>query len=259
MSRRLHHTGKYAEAVVLNMPLRSLVPDRIGLGLSLVLFGVPALWLGIVTNVALPAFVARGWEPLAAWFAAGSMVFVPLLAAALAGAWIAVPAPTVGAVLENLRVRRLSTGDWKLAGATLLVTIGGMAALQAFNSAIWPGLPPHPPFMQVQPLHSGQYYLLALWLPFFAANIIGEELWWRGFIQPRQETVFGHLTWVVQGLLHGLFHLSFGFGVMFILLPALFALPWAVQRSRNTSVGIVVHAGVNGPGFLAVTLGLLPA
>jgi hypothetical protein len=38
-----------------------------------------------------------------------------------------------------------------------------------------------------------------------------------------------------------------------------FGIPWAVQRSRNTAVGMVVHAGVNGPGFLAVTLGLLPA
>jgi hypothetical protein len=46
---------------------------------------------------------------------------------------------------------------------------------------------------------------------------------------------------------------------MLVLWPAVFSLPWAVQRSRNTSVGIVIHAGVNGPGFLAVTLGLLPA
>jgi hypothetical protein len=41
-------------------------------------------------------------------------------------------------------------------------------------------------------------------------------------------------------------------------LPIVFAIPWAVQRTRNTSVGIVIHAGVNGPGFLIVTLGLVP-
>jgi len=107
-------------------------------------------------------------------------------------------------------------------------------------------------------LAPSQYYMLALWLPFFAANIIGEELWWRGFIQPRQEPVFGNATWAVQGLLLGAFHFSFGPGLMFVLVPGLFAIPWAVQRSRNTSVGIVIHAGVNGPGFLAVSLGLLP-
>jgi membrane protease YdiL (CAAX protease family) len=112
--------------------------------------------------------------------------------------------------------------------------------------------------MTVQPLQPAQYYLLALWLPFFAANIIGEELWWRGFIQPRQEPVFGRGTWLIQGLLHGLFHFSFGLGVMFVLWPALFSIPWAVQPSQNTSVGVMVHAGVNAPGFLAVTLGVLP-
>ena len=77
---------------------------------------------------------------------------------------------------------------------------------------------------------------LALWLPFFVLNIVGEEFWWRGFIQPRQEPVFGRSTWLVQGLLHGLFHFSFGFGVLFLLLPVVLAIPWAVQRTRNTSV-----------------------
>jgi membrane protease YdiL (CAAX protease family) len=84
-------------------------------------------------------------------------------------------------------------------------------------------------------------------------------VWWRGFIQPRQEPVFGRGTWLVQGVLHGLFHVCFGLGVIFVLWPVVFGIPWAVQRSRNTAVGMVVHAGVNGPGFLAVTLGLLPA
>jgi membrane protease YdiL (CAAX protease family) len=66
--------------------------------------------------------------------------------------------------------------------------------------------------MHVEPLGPAQRYILALWLPFFFLNIVGEELWWRGFIQPRQEPVFGHRTWIVQGLLHGAFHVSFGLG-----------------------------------------------
>jgi membrane protease YdiL (CAAX protease family) len=59
---------------------------------------------------------------------------------------------------------------------------------------------------------------LALWLPFFFFfNIVGEELWWRGFILPRQEPVFGRRTWVLQGVLHGFFHFSFGPGVLFLI------------------------------------------
>ena len=181
------------------------------------------------------------------------------MTAALLGGRIAVPTVSLPTILEHLRVRRLSAHDWRTAGLALAVTIAAMAALQMLNAMVWPQLPPHPPFMTAQPLEPRQYYLLALWLPFFALNIVGEELWWRGFIQPRQEPVFGTTTWIIQGLLHGAFHLSFGLGVMFILWPALFSIPWAVQRTRNTSVGMLVHAGINGPGFLAVNLGLLSA
>ena len=237
---------------------RWVIPDRVGIRLSLVLFGVPALALWLATALVVPALVERGWEPLSAWFLAGLLVLGPLLAAALLGSRIAVPTTSLPAILEHLRVRRLSAHDWRIAGLALAVTIVAMAALQILNAMVWPQLPPHPPFMTAQPLEPPQYYLLALWLPFFALNIVGEELWWRGFIQPCQEPVFGAATWVIQGLLHGAFHFSFGLGVMFILWPALFSIPWAVQRTRNTSVGMLVHAGINGPGFLAVNLGLLP-
>lgn len=244
----------------MNAERNSLLPARIGIGLSIVLFGLPGLLLWVATRMVVPGLVGQGWEPLAAWFLAGGvLVFGPLLAAALTVAWLSVPRPSPAAILEHLRVRRLTGSDWRLALATLIVTLAAMAGLQAVNAAIWPGLPPHPPFMAVRALEPAQYYLLALWLPFFAANIVGEELWWRGAIQPRQEPVFGGATWIVQGLLHGAFHISFGAGLLFVLLPVLFSIPWAVQRSQNTTVGMVVHAGVNGPGFLAVTLGLLPA
>ena len=185
-------------------------------------------------------------------------MFVPMLAAAILSAWMASARPTFAIVLGQLRVARLSAADWRLALSVLAFSASAVALLQFLNIAIWPGLAPHPPFMKVEPLAAEQYYILGLWLPFFFANILGEELWWRGFIQPRQERVFGRTTWIVQGLLHGVFHVSFGLGVLFVLWPVLFAIPWAVQRSRNTSVGIVIHAGINAAGFLAVTLGLLP-
>jgi membrane protease YdiL (CAAX protease family) len=234
------------------------VPARIGLLLSLVLFGIPGLGLWLSTHLLIPRLVARGVEPLAAWFAAGSLIFVPLFGLALAGAALSGPDRSAAAILERLRVRRMSAADWKLAGIALLVTLAGIAALTAVNAALW-RLPTHPPFMAVEPLTAAQYWLFGLWMPFFFFNIVGEEIWWRGFIQPRQEPVFGQWTWVVQGLLHGAFHVSFGAGVLLLLVPVVFAIPWAVQRSRNTSVGIAIHAGVNGPGFLAVTLGLVPA
>ena len=48
--------------------------------------------------------------------------------------------------------------------------------------------------------------------------------------------------------LHAGFHLSFGLGLIFLLLPVVFLIPWSVQRTGNTCTGMVVHAGINGPG-----------
>jgi membrane protease YdiL (CAAX protease family) len=236
----------------------TFVPKRIGIVLSAILFGIPALLLWVATDFGVPALSARGWNPLLAWFLAGTFVFAPLLVAAVFGASKALSTRSPSKVLQHLRVRRLSVDDWRLTLLTLVWTVAAVTGLTVVNAKVWPGLPTEPSFMAVHALAPGQYHLLAFWLPFFAVNIIGEELWWRGFIQPRQEPVFGSGTWIVQGLLHAVFHASFGPGLVFILWPVLFSIPWLVQRSANTSAGMVLHAVVNGAGFLAVNLGLVP-
>ena len=242
----------------MNRKASTFIPERIGIGLSAVLFGVPALLLWLATDLGVPCLVARGWDPLLAWFLAGAVVFVPLLVAAVVGASMTLSTSSPSAILKHLRVRRLSLAEWRLTALTLAATAAAIAGLTLLNMKAWPGLSTEPSFMTVRTLVPAQYYLLAFWLPFFAVNIIGEELWWRGFIQPRQEPVFGRSTWIVQGLLHAAFHVSFGPGVVFILWPALFGIPWLVQRSQNTSAGMVVHAGINGVGFLTINLGLVP-
>jgi membrane protease YdiL (CAAX protease family) len=236
-----------------------LIPQRIGLGLSIVLFGLPALLLWATTDLLIPPLVQGRWAPQTAWFLAGSLVFVPLLVAALAGAWAALPAPSLATILDHLRVRRMTLADWRLTGYVFFFIGGATAALYFANASVWPRLPPHPPFLTASALEPAQYYVLLFWLPFFGVNIIGEELWWRGFIQPRQEPVFGPFTWIIQGVLHAGFHFSFGTGLILVLLPTVFAIPWAVQRSRNTSVGIALHGAINGHAFLAINLGLMPA
>lgn len=237
----------------------TLIPRRIGIVLSILLFGLPALLLWLTTDLLIPPLVQSGWAPQTAWFLAGSLVLVPLLVAALVGAWAVLPAPSLATILDHLRVRRMTPADWRLAAYVFLFVGGATAVLYFINANLWPRLPPHPAFLAPSALQPAQYYIFLLWLPFFAVNIIGEELWWRGFIQPRQEPVFGRFTWIIQGVLHAGFHFSFGLGLILILLPTVFAIPWAVQRSRNTSVGIVLHAAINGPAFLAINLGLTPA
>jgi len=40
-----------------------------------------------------------------------------------------------------------------------------------------------------------------------------------------------------------------------MLLPLSLILPYAVQRTGNTWVGVILHAAVNGPAFVAISMG----
>lgn len=70
------------------------------------------------------------------------------------------------------------------------------------------------------------------WLPFvgmlivFVFNILGEELWWRGVVLPRQELAFGKGTWVCY-------------------------------RFKNTTPGIIIHGVMNGIALIPLLLGAL--
>ena len=234
-----------------------VIPDRIGLGLSIILFAVPGLALWLAT--APPAGPCRArLRRLAAWFAAGGLVLSAC--SRLSHRCCDGRATNIAGLHRGATSRaKDERGDWRVGVAALVVALALTGVMVVINERVWPQPPPHPVFMQIEALQPAQYYLLALWVPFFALNIIGEELWWRGFIQTRQEPVFGAATCVLQGFLHLAFHASFGPGVMFVLLPVVFVIPWAVQRTGNTSVGMFIHAAINGPAFLAVTLGLVPS
>jgi len=111
--------------------------------------------------------------------------------------------------------------------------------------------------MSFEPLTAGRYWLLAVWFPYWILNIMGEEILWRGVMLPRQELAFGNKTWIVHGLGWGLFHIAFGWQLLITLLPILFIQSYVVQQRKNSWIGVIVHAGINGPGFLAIAFGLL--
>jgi len=83
------------------------------------------------------------------------------------------------------------------------------------------------------------YYLLGL----FVFNILGEELWWRGYILPRQELAFGARTWIIHGTLWTLFHFFYhtNLGILISYLPTTLGIAYVCQRTRNTWPGIIGH------------------
>lgn len=114
-----------------------------------------------------------------------------------------------------------------------------------------------PAFMKFEPFQANERFLLLVWLVMFFFNIFGEELMWRGYILPRQEIGLGKNAWIFNALLWILFHICFGIQLMILLIPIMFILPYAVQKTKNTVVGIYIHALVNGPSFIMVSLGVI--
>jgi len=84
-------------------------------------------------------------------------------------------------------------------------------------------------------------------------NIVGEELWWRGYILPRQELAFGRFTWLLHGALWACFHMYKWWAVPFMLVTCQI-IPFVAQKTKNTWPGIISHAFVNGVGIILSAL-----
>ncbi len=218
-----------------------------------------ALLLYLATAFVIP-YLSRvtGQEPIFFWFlVAGLGVFVPLILTAvliLRSEGRRLNKPTW---VERMRFRRLTKKDliWALGG--LLLTGAASGLLMKGAELIAGSYDPTPPFMAFEPLGPGRYWLLAVWLPFWILNILGEEILWRGVLLPRQEIAFGKKAWIVHGLGWGLFHLAFGWQLLVTLIPLLFIQSYVVQKTKNSWVGVIMHGGLNGPSFLAIAFGLL--
>jgi membrane protease YdiL (CAAX protease family) len=232
-------------------------PPPMGWLPTLAIFAGAGLLLYVATHLLIPALAgATGVEPIAFWFLVGGLsVFAPLVAV---GVFLLRREESPHAPWRTrLRFRRMDRGDWVWAMGALVIVVLLTGMVQTTLGLLAPESGVGPGFMTLEPLSSGRYWILAAWLPFWVLNIMGEEFLWRGVMLPRQEAALGDRAWLANAVGWTLFHLAFGWHLLLLLLPILLILPYVVQRRRNSWVGVVVHAGLNGPGFLAVAFGLV--
>ncbi|MDY6940797.1 MAG: CPBP family intramembrane glutamic endopeptidase [Cyanobacteriota bacterium] len=149
----------------------------------------------------------------------------------------------------------MTVKDWLWTLGSILAIGLSTAIIIAIASSIFEGFSPSPPFLESRILPPNERWILLCWIPFFCLNIIGEEIMWRGYILPRQELTHRQQTWLVHGFCWWMFHLSFGWNLLLMLIPIIFILSWIVQRRRNTWIGLLIHGIINGGGFLAISLG----
>ncbi len=224
----------------------------------LLLFGLPAILLYLATKVAIPVLDSYRWFPIEiSWFlSAGLLVLIPMVVASLLLVGREVGGFKLPPLLARLRIKPMQPADWAYAGGALVLILSLTMAMVAIGKRL-PGFNPNPVFMDSMPLQAGTYWILLAWLPFFFFNIFGEELWWRGYILPRQELLTGQYTWLAHGALWSLFHFGLGWSAIFLALPNFFLLPLVVQLRKNTTIGIVIHTAFGAFGFLALAFGFV--
>lgn len=229
---------------------------------SLLLFGIPSIVFLVICRMFIPLLhQTYGFHPALSWFIGGTMVFLPLFLLAF---YLTRKDGfrTKAEILSRMRLRKMSARDWKFALLSTLAIMALTGAIMGISKFLHtqfgiPEIETTPSFMQFEPFQGNERFLLLVWLVMFFFNIFGEELMWRGYILPRQEISLGNRAWLFNALLWVLFHICFGVQLMVLLIPILFILPWAVQKTQNTWVGIYIHALVNGPAFIMVSLGVI--
>lgn len=231
----------------------------LGVAWSFAIYFSAALLLFLLTKYAIPFMSSvTGQETVLFWFiVAGLGVFLPLI---ITGYYILKSEGCTfskATLRDRLRFKKVTKSDvwWSVGGLLLVLLISG--ALMKLMVLLIGEFDHTPAFMAFEPLSEGRYWLLAVWLPYWILNILGEEFLWRGVMLPRQEVVLGKYTWILHGFGWGIFHIAFGWQLLITLLPLIFIQSYVVQKTKNSWTGVIMHGGINGPSFIAICFGLI--
>jgi membrane protease YdiL (CAAX protease family) len=246
-------------------------PRPLGLAPSLLFFGLPALALILLFHLLMPALIRAGLLPFYAYSLALSSLFVGLIVAALVGYRLEGHPLSWSAFARRFRLHPMGRRDWLWTIVAFLVAFALLLAVQpATNWMIQSGVIPVPAslprFLDPRIALTGELYASAAggvegnWLFLLTSlvvlclNVVGEELWWRGYILPRQELALGRWTWPVHGVLWTAFHAALWWNLL-NLLPLTLGLAFVAVRRRSTTVGIATHT-FHKLDFFIVTLPL---
>lgn len=219
---------------------------------SLLFFLIPGLYAIFAQYILLPAIVRLGVSIENAYNTALLTGFLGLLAATVIALQMEGWPLTWAAMRQRLRLGRMDRTAWKWTLSFLVLYLLLGFALSIAAQFVYDQLSFWPPDADI-PLTNIPYLLVIL-----VANILSEELWWRGYILPRQELEHGRSAWIVNGLLWSLFHLFKPWAVPFMLLKH-WMIPFVVQRTKNTTPAILIHFVSNGAGILLSVIPLLTA
>lgn len=224
----------------------------------ILLFGIPAILNFIACRIFIPFLDAQQIFPIEITYfiSVGLLVLVPMFFGAIYLSSMEINSKKVSDILGRMRIRKLSYMD-------IVWTVGGFIFLSFVSFLIAKMILPlyqidaTPFFFQNMPLNNSNFWILDLWPLFFFFNIFGEEFYWRGYIQPRQELLNKKSTWLFHGLFWAVFHLPMGLDLVYSALPTFFVLPAIVQIRKNTTISVIIHFVFGAFGFLTLAFGFV--
>ena len=219
---------------------------------SVFLFGVPALFAAATHYIIWPYFTDIGLSQEDGYHYANILLFTGLLAAALVAYWQEGNRLNWRSFRERNRLDGMGWREWRWTLPGLLADLLLSLVMTYLALAVYDFLEFVPP--EISP--SGAPTNIPLLLVGLLLNIFGEELWWRGYILPRQELMHGKYTWLLHGTMWAFFHSYKWWAVPFMLVTTPIV-PFIAQRLKNTTPGIMIHLILNGLG-IAIAL-LLPS
>ena len=241
-------------------PERGIRP--LGIVGSTALFIVPAAILYCTHFFLVPAFVSATGQPYLVGYLIGwSSTMALFLAAALVGYKLEGNVAECRSFASRFRLARMTGQDWLWTLGLLLASMALYFGL-GFSSewlARIPILAPHPlvpadfgpgatsarvpGILMGMPL-AGKWCVALVFFFGWLLNVFGEELWFRGYVLPRQELAMGAHAWIANGLMFGFNHIWQPWNLLLIVPGALVG-AFVVQRRRNTWILIVMHGAMN--------------
>jgi membrane protease YdiL (CAAX protease family) len=149
---------------------------------------------------------------------------------------------------ERFRLQKLDSTGWIwtiiLCAIWIVVPII-MRPVTAWLQTHWfhPGklwirmMTPDPNYFMEVPMSAWIYVALFV---FILINVFGGELFFRGYVFPRQELAFGSRTWLIHAVFWIIFRSFLPWELATITVLGL-ALTYAVQHTRNTWTSILAH------------------
>jgi membrane protease YdiL (CAAX protease family) len=235
---------------------------------ALFLFGVPAGLLFLSIYHLVPHLTALGLAQYVSLDVAFLLPFALLFCLSLVAYAFEGHAWTWAAFRERFRLGDMRREDWLwTAGLLAFTAVAYLPLRAAVRQLVLQGTVPLPDSLPAildprtqQSVASlmggratGNWSLALVSLSALFFNVFGEELWWRGYILPRQVAAHGRHAWVAHGVLWVLFH-AFKYWEFAALLPGCLALAYVAQRRQSTWPGVVVHGALNGLESIYVLL-----